>query len=148
MIQSNSLFVDTSGWVSLILQSELQHDMAAALYHDALQAGRPIVTTSYIISELIPLLQSRLKHAHVARPQILSLVSAIIDNPEYRILHIDAPVFMSAWKMLQQYRDKEWSLVDTISIVVMRTQRMTEALATDHHFAEAGLLPLLPHPHE
>jgi len=39
--------------------------------------------------------------------------------------------------------DTEWSLVDCLSFVVMKQRRLTQALTTDHHFAQAGFRALL-----
>jgi hypothetical protein len=38
--------------------------------------------------------------------------------------------------------DKEWSLTDCISFIVMADERLTEALTGDKHFQEAGFKAL------
>lgn len=43
----------------------------------------------------------------------------------------------------RQRRDKEWSLTDCISFVVMQEEQLTEALTADRHFEQAGFKPLL-----
>ena len=40
-------------------------------------------------------------------------------------------------------KDKEWTLTDCISFVVMKRERLGEALTGDHHFRQAGYLALL-----
>jgi uncharacterized protein len=35
--------------------------------------------------------------------------------------------------------DKDWSLTDCLSFVVMQSRSISEALTTDHHFDQAGL---------
>lgn len=39
--------------------------------------------------------------------------------------------------------DKQWSLTDCISFVVMKSFDLNEALTADHHFAQAGFDILL-----
>jgi predicted nucleic acid-binding protein len=39
--------------------------------------------------------------------------------------------------------DKEWSLTDCTSFVVMREYAASDALTTDHHFEQAGFNVLL-----
>ncbi len=47
------------------------------------------------------------------------------------------------WALLKSRPDKEWSLVDAASFVVMRERGIHEALTTDHHFEQAGFARLL-----
>jgi len=46
-------------------------------------------------------------------------------------------------RLYAQRPDKEWSLTDCISFVVMRRHDITEALTGDHHFEQAGFIALL-----
>jgi uncharacterized protein len=60
------------------------------------------------------------------------------------IIHIDAALDTQAWFLLKARDDKEWSLVDASSFVIMAKYGMKEALTTDHHFTQAGFIRL-PH---
>jgi predicted nucleic acid-binding protein len=48
-----------------------------------------------------------------------------------------------AWHLWKSRPDKEWSLVDCSSFIVMQQRGLTEALTTDHHFAQVGFIRLL-----
>jgi len=45
--------------------------------------------------------------------------------------------------LFNQRIDKQWSLVDCISFVVMRERKLSAALTADHHFSQAGFKVLL-----
>jgi predicted nucleic acid-binding protein len=43
----------------------------------------------------------------------------------------------------ERAQDKEWSLTDCISFLLMRERGIHEALTHDHHFEQAGFVALL-----
>lgn len=45
--------------------------------------------------------------------------------------------------LLNQRKDKSWSLCDAVSFVMMKEQLTQEALTTDHNFEKAGFIRLL-----
>lgn len=45
--------------------------------------------------------------------------------------------------LYRSHSNKEWSLVACVSFAVMRELGITHALTFDHHFAQAGFIPLL-----
>jgi predicted nucleic acid-binding protein len=51
--------------------------------------------------------------------------------------------FDSALEMYHEHADKEWTLTDCVSFVVMRERGLTEALTQDRHFEQAGFVALL-----
>ena len=53
------------------------------------------------------------------------------------------PVFADTAFYIAQRLDKDWSLTDCISFVVMRRRGLTDALTSDHHFEQAGFSILL-----
>lgn len=59
------------------------------------------------------------------------------------VVHIDSAIDSAAWALWMSRPDKNWSLVDCASFIVMQSQGLTEALTTDHHFEQAGFTRLL-----
>jgi hypothetical protein len=51
--------------------------------------------------------------------------------------------FGRACGWLRDRPDKDWSLTDCISFVVMEDENIKEALTADHHFEQAGFVALL-----
>jgi uncharacterized protein len=133
-------FVDTSGWGHLVDPTQAFHSEAAALYRRARQQGSRLVTTNYILTELVALLTSPVR---VPRPRVIEFITGLKSSPYVDIIHVDAQLDSQAWDLLVQRPDKEWSLVDCASFVVMRQAGLTEALTTDRHFEQAGFVRLL-----
>jgi predicted nucleic acid-binding protein len=48
-----------------------------------------------------------------------------------------------ALSLYHQHADKEWTLTDCVSFVIMRDQDVTDALTGDRHFEQAGFAALL-----
>jgi hypothetical protein len=48
-----------------------------------------------------------------------------------------------AYQLFRERPDKEWSLTDCVSFIIMREQRIFQALAANEHFTQAGVIPLL-----
>ncbi|HUY32314.1 MAG TPA: hypothetical protein VMV69_06000 [Pirellulales bacterium] len=59
------------------------------------------------------------------------------------VVTMDVTLDDAAWELWRTRLDKEWSLVDCVSFVVMQQRNLTEALTTDHHFEQAGFVRLL-----
>jgi uncharacterized protein len=74
---------------------------------------------------------------------LINFITGIKTSPYVHILHVDNTLDTQAWQLLAQRNDKLWSLVDCTSFVIMQREGLTEALTTEHHFAQAGFVPLL-----
>jgi predicted nucleic acid-binding protein len=134
------LFADTSGWGNLIDSTQPFHSMAAALYRTARQQNQKIITTNYILAELIALLTSPLR---LPRTDSIGFIRSLQTSPYIEILHIDAALDAQAWQLLMDRSDKEWSLVDCSSFIIMEKYGIRTALTNDRHFEQAGFIRLL-----
>ena len=135
----NKVFVDTSGWASFFIKTDLHHEKAFELMMLWQQQNRRVVTTNYVLSELVALFT----RFHVRRVKALDYINGICSDTLVEVIHVDPPLDKEAWKLLENRLDKVWSLVDAASFVVMKNRRITEALTTDHHFEQAGFTRLL-----
>jgi len=98
------------------------------------------VTTNYILGELVALLTNPLR---ISRPRVVLLIDRLKNSPFIEVVHVDLILDGEAWNLLRSRQDKEWSLVDCASFVLMQRRGIGEALTTDHHFEQAGFIRLL-----
>ena len=136
----HELFVDTSGWACYYDQRQRWHEDAKQTCWAAIAEGRLLVTTNYILAELVAVMTSPLR---IPRARLVSWVDRLRESPHVLSLHVDAELDAAAWQMLKDRQDKEWSLVDCASFLVMEQRGMTQALTTDRHFEQAGFVRLL-----
>jgi uncharacterized protein len=134
------LFADTSGWGNLVDPTQPFHALAASLYRTSRLRSQKVITTNYVLSEVVALFTNPLR---IPRPAMVTFVDGLKASPFVEVVHIDQIMDQDAWKLLRSRLDKEWSLVDCASFVVMQKRRITDALTSDHHYEQAGFIRLL-----
>lgn len=134
------LFVDTSGWGCLFDAAQPYHVLAANAYRTARLQNHKIITTNYILTELVALLTSPLR---IPRLTIIELLEGLKNSSHVKILYVDESLDQEVWSLFRRRSDKQWSWVDCASFVVMQQYGIQEALTTDHHFEQAGFVRLL-----
>jgi predicted nucleic acid-binding protein len=73
----------------------------------------------------------------------VAFISGLKTSPYVEIVHIDSVLDEQAWQLFTQRPDKNWSLVDCTSFVLMQQRGLLEAFTTDEHFEQAGFVRLL-----
>jgi predicted nucleic acid-binding protein len=136
----DEVFVNTAGWAVLFVRTEPFHAQAATLFQQWKRQGRRLVTTNYILAELISLFIHPLR---MPRPALFRYIDTIKTIPYVETVHVGPALDEQSWALLKSRPDKEWSLVDAASFVIMREYGIHEALTTDHHFEQAGFARLL-----
>jgi len=98
---------------------------------------RPTVTTTFVLMEVADGSASSTERANVVR-----LLDALRADSDCTILPPSADLFERGVQLYRARTDKDWSLTDCISFVVMRDLGLTEALTADLHFEQAGFAVL------
>ena len=130
-----TVFADTSYYFAL-LGSRDEHHSAAREYTRHFDGS--FVTTAWVLTELGNCL-SRGPN----RPLFLSLLEDLRSDPRVTVFPFSMDVFEEALDLYRSRADKDWSLTDCTSFVIMQEMGLSEALTTDRHFAQAGFNVLL-----
>src|ERR1043165_3628498 len=120
--------VDTWYFIALLDRLDSHHRRALRLEHEV--TGADLFTHEYVLSEVL----SYFSDAGAALPQrcAAAVRSALTD------MHVVAPDFRRALKLYEERPDKDYSLVDCMSMLVMRDRGIHHVLTNDHHFAQEG----------
>jgi len=136
----SALFVDTAGWMACADAADPDHDRCSDARDRALESGRLLVTTDFVVDETLSLMRFRLDLAAAER-----WWQQIERSSRLRWERIDATRFDRARDLFFRYRDKDFSFTDCTSFAVMQELRLTQALTTDRHFQQMRF-QMLPAP--
>jgi predicted nucleic acid-binding protein len=134
------IFADTAGWANFFVRTEPFHVEAKHLMQQWYANGERVVTTNYVLLELVALLTRPLR---IPREEQVKTIETLQAAAWVEVIHIDSTVNALAWQLLRDRLDKSWSWVDCASFVVMEQRQITRAFTTDRHFEQAGFIRLL-----
>jgi predicted nucleic acid-binding protein len=132
------VFIDTWAWLALANRRDTNHEFAKACYAKLTTSGYKLVTSDYIIDELITGLFKNVAYSSAVK-FIESLLAAISSN---RVLleRVTEPRIRSAWSLRKKYKDKpDISFTDFTSMVTMQELAIYQVFTGDAHFEEVNL---------
>ena len=131
-----SIFIDTSGLYALLVGSESLHAGALRVFRQEVEAGTTLWVTSYVLLESYALLQHRIGLEPVRDLQQVLL-------PMFSVEWVTASLHQRGVRRLLREDRRRLSLVDCVSLELMKQRGLCRVLGSDRHFAEAGhdLLP-------
>lgn len=135
---ADPLFLDTGYAIALNSPRDRYHGAALDWEQRIRIDGVPVVTTRAIQLE-IGAAFSRLAY----RAAGAMILDALERDPAISVVPVDDDIYRRALDLFASRGDKEWSLTDCISFVVMGDRGITRALSADSHFAQAGFEVLL-----
>lgn len=135
-----SVFADTAYYIAVLLPGDALHEVALA--QESALADAEIVTSDAVLTEL-------LAHASglgpATRAAAAHLVREVLGTDQILVTRQDPKLFDVALGLYESRLDKAYSLVDCMSMVICREQKITEVLTFDRHFIQEGFKALLRH---
>jgi uncharacterized protein len=133
-----AVFADTGYWVALINRADSLHNKASSLSKSLCRAR--VVTTGLVLVEILDFFA---EDGPKWRRAAATLVNDIKRNANVSVVDGTPGLFWEAFTLYENRSDKGWSLGDCASFIVMEQYSLTEALAHDIHFVQAGFRALL-----
>lgn len=125
-------FADTWYWAALFNKKDQFHDKAKQLKAKA--GNTPLVTSQLVLMELLGLCSKR--GEEVRRAAVL-FVRSLNHIPNLTVVPYSDEQYTEAVQLYEQVsNDKEWSLVDCASIVIMEQRNISVAISGDAHFEQ------------
>ena len=130
------LFADTHFYIALLNRDDPAHAKAVAWVSEGKVDA--LVTTGWIVTETA----NGMSKSH-RRADCGALLAALSHDERTKLVPLSEELQARGLKLYMERPDKEWSLTDCISFVVMADEGLTEALTGDRHFEQAGYTALL-----
>jgi predicted nucleic acid-binding protein len=131
-------FLDTGYLIALFSAKDTFHANAVLLQAQAVRERRRLLTTDAVLFEV------GAAFSRVAMRKVgAAIMNTLLHDPNIEVVPLSAAHRDQAVELVTQHLDKDWSLCDCFSFVLMRERGLDQALAADHHFAQAGFEALL-----
>lgn len=128
------VFADTSYYLALVNSQDALHERAKELSEVIL--GRVFVT-EYVVELGSALARGSDRTAYLDTLKQIQAEDAAV------VIPASPALFREGVALFSKRLDKNWSVVDCISFVVMKKRKLKDARTTDHHFEQADFRALL-----
>lgn len=133
------VFVDTGAFAALADRNDRHHREARRLLRRLARERRTLVTSTYVVDELLTLVRMRVGHAAAVR-----IGERLMQTRWCRIVEVSEDMRDAAWQLFVRYHDHVFSFTDCTSFALMRAMSLEEAFTFDRgDFATAGLATLV-----
>ncbi|MCX7011497.1 MAG: PIN domain-containing protein [Candidatus Sumerlaeota bacterium] len=127
-------FADSFFFIALLSERDRAHAKAA----DVLETlETTLLTTEWVLTEVADAMSDP-----SCRRRCLSFFEFLRPHPLVAVEPASHDLFEQGLRLYGSRFDKDWSLTDCISFVVMRQNGLSEALTGDRHFEQAGFRAL------
>ena len=133
-----TVFADTGYWIAISDPRDELHERAKAV--TAQLVPLHIVTSEMVLTEFLDFVSS---HGVHTRNNALNAVREWLTSPGIEVIPQTSERFRAALERYAQRLDKQWSLTDCSSFLIMEELNIEDALAHDRDFQQAGFRPLL-----
>ena len=135
------VFADTGFFVALFDPNDNARAQAVDLMHGLRSDDNVVLlSTRDVLNEILAHFSRSLPRT---RQLIGRFVLGMLLDPKYRIVSVTREQYLAALRLYIARPDKRYSMVDCISMTVMRDEGTYEVLATDRDFTQEGFVNVL-----
>ena len=132
------VFMDTSYLIAILEPTDDRHEKAKTVSMSLDNSQQ--VTSEMVLTELLNAFCTR---GIFFRQMVLNVVDDLRSDPNVEIIPQSTELFEQAYQYYRQRPDKQYSLTDCASMVIMKEKGIDQVLTHDHHFQQEGFIALL-----
>ena len=131
----NLVFADAYYFVARLNRRDQHHARVLKFSRDF---RARILTSDWVLMEVADALAES-----ESRSRVRDFILHLRQSAACEIVPATRELLDRALELYHRHADKEWTLTDCVSFVVMRERKVTNALTGDKHFEQAGFVALL-----
>ena len=125
---------DTWYFIALLSIRDSHHHSAMALERMVKKTAL-VATHEGVLTELLAFFAET---GAYNRTRAVAYVRSLLGDEGVIVFESNRDLFLAALSLYERRRDKEYSLVDCMSMHVMQAHGITHVLTNDHHFRQEG----------
>jgi predicted nucleic acid-binding protein len=133
-----TVLVDTAAWIALVNTRDELHNRAEQTMADLRRRNVALVTTEFVLLEVANALCTS-----AWRGKGIRLIDGLRSLSTLRIIPVDATLLAEGWGLYRTRLDKEWSLTDCTSMVVMQRERIEQVFTFRSSFRASRLCQVI-----
>jgi predicted nucleic acid-binding protein len=131
----NLVFADAYYFVARLNRRDQHHTRVLKFSRDF---RARILTSDWVLMEVADALAES-----ESRSRVRDFILHLRQSAACEIVPATRELLDRALELYHRHADKEWTLTDCVSFVIMRERKVTNALTGDKHFEQAGFVALL-----
>lgn len=131
----NVVFADAFYFVARLNRRDQHHERVLKYSRDF---RARLLTSDWVLMEVADALAES-----ESRARVRDFILYLRGSAACEIVPASRELLDRALELYHQHADKEWTLTDCVSFVIMRERNVTAALTGDKHFGQAGFTALL-----
>lgn len=135
-MKGERIFLDTWFILALLNTHDIYHGVALRLLPRIRAAAKVVVTDAVFVETCNGM-------ARRDRSGAVRFALACYADKRFEVVPVDRELMSSALAYYERAGDKAWGLTDCISFLVMRERNIQVVATGDHHFRQAGFIPLI-----
>jgi len=130
------VFVDSGGWLSVLIRTDRYHQAGSHYYQQILAQRAILLTSDFVLDEVITRLRYDVGHATAA--QFIYLARQAAEQQVLQVLRVNEEIWREAEDLFLEYADVKLSFTDCTSFALIRRYPVDAVFGYDRHFAMLG----------
>lgn len=127
MMNEHRIFVDTAAWFAVTDRTDHNHKKAIAHLKKLHRERIELVTSNLVVHETFMLLSRK-----TSRTAAITFIDRVYNGAA--VLQSDKTAEREAYELIRNYSDQDFSIVDSVSFILMQQENLKRAFTFDKHF--------------